>query len=63
MDTTTRQFPSLQNVRRDWEIFLEALYSILDFGADESSPTTYTPDDFDADEGDLLEEFANKSTE
>jgi AAA+ ATPase superfamily predicted ATPase len=25
MDTTTRQFPSLQNVRRDWEIFLEAL--------------------------------------
>ncbi|ERG93591.1 MAG: hypothetical protein J07HQW2_00024 [Haloquadratum walsbyi J07HQW2] len=36
---------------------------ILDLGADESSPTTYTPDDFDEDEGNLLEEFANKSTE
>jgi Predicted ATPase (AAA+ superfamily) len=25
VDTTTGQFPSLQNVRRDWEVFLEAL--------------------------------------
>jgi len=39
---------------------LEALYSILDLGDDESSPMTYTPDDFDENEGDLLGEFADK---
>lgn len=36
---------------------VEALYSILDLGDNESSPTTYKPDDFDEDEGDLLGEF------
>ena len=39
---------------------VEALYSILDLGDNESSPTTYIPDDFDEDEGDLLEESADK---
>jgi len=38
----------------------EALYSIFDLGDDEPGPTTYTPDDFDEDEGDLLGEFADK---
>jgi len=39
---------------------VEALYSILDLGDDELSPTTYTPDDFDEGEGDLLGEFDDK---
>ena len=39
---------------------VEGLYLILDLGDDKSSPTTYTPDDFDEDEGDLLGEFADK---
>ena len=39
---------------------VEALYSIFDLGDDEPGPTTYTPDDFDEDEDDLLGEFADK---
>ncbi|MGZ0748179.1 hypothetical protein ACODNH_03540 (plasmid) [Haloarcula sp. NS06] len=43
--------------------FVEALYSILDLGDDELAPMTYTPDDFDEDEGNQLEETADEQTE
>ena len=63
-DVTIRQIASLTDLSPGTAYdFVEALYLILDLGADESSPTTYTPDDFDEDEGNLLEEFADKSTE
>ena len=63
-DVTIRQIASLTDLSPGTAYDLvEALYSILDFGDDESPPTTYTPDDFDEDEGNLLEEFADKYTE
>jgi len=63
-DVTIRQIVSLTDLSPGTAYDLvEALYSVLDLGDDESTPTTYTPDDFDEDEGDLVEEFADKSTE
>ena len=55
-DVTIRQIASLTDLSSGTTYDLvEALYSILDIGDDESSPTTYTPSDFGDDEGDLLE--------
>jgi len=60
-NVTIRQIASLTDLSPGTAYDLvEALYSILDLGDDEPAPTTYTPDDFDEDEGDLLEEFADK---
>ena len=60
-NVTIRQIASLTDLSPGTTYDLvEALYSILDLGDDESAPTTYTPDEFDADEGTLLEEFADK---
>ena len=60
-DVTTRQIASLTDLSPGTTYDLvEALYSILDLGDDEPVPTTHTPDDFDEDEGNLLEEFADK---
>ena len=59
-DVTIRQIASLTDLSPGTAYDLvEALYSILDLGDDESAPTTYTPDDFDADD-DLLEELTDK---
>jgi len=50
-DVTIRQIASLTDLSPGTTYDLvEALYSILDLGDDESTPTTYTPDDFDEDE-------------
>jgi hypothetical protein len=63
-DITIRQIASLTDLSPGTAYDLvEALYSILDLGDHDSTPTTYTPDDFDEDEGDLFEEFAEKSAE
>jgi len=60
-DVTIRQIASLTDLSPGTAYDLvEALYSILGLGDDESSPTTYTPDDFDEDQGNFLEEFADK---
>ena len=60
-EVTIRQIASLTNLSPGTAYDLvEALYSILDLGDDESTPTTYTPDDFDSDEGDFLEEDADE---
>ncbi|GGL44217.1 transcriptional regulator [Halarchaeum grantii] len=60
-DVTIRQIASLTDLSPGTTYDLvEALYSILDLGDDESTPTTYTPDDFDEDEDGLLEEYADK---
>lgn len=60
-NVTIRQIASLTDLSPGTTYDLvEAHYSILDLGDDESAPTTYTPDEFDADEGALLEEFADK---
>ena len=60
-DVTIRQIASLTDLSPGTAYDLvEALYSILDIGDDESTPTTYTPDDFDEDESDLLEELTDK---
>lgn len=39
---------------------VEALYSTLNLSDDGPTPTTYTPNEFDADEDDLLEEYVGK---
>ena len=60
-EVTIRQIASLTDLSPGTAYDLvEALYSILDLGDDESAPTTYTPADFDADESDLLEELTDK---
>jgi len=60
-DVTIRQIANLTDLSPGTAYDLvEALYSILGLGDDESSPTTYTPDDFDEDQGNFLEEFADK---
>lgn len=60
-NVTIRQIASLTDLSPGTAYDLvEALYSILGLGADESSPTTYTPDDFDEGEGDLLEKYADE---
>jgi len=60
-DVTIRQIASLADLSPGTAYDLvEALYSILDLGDDESTPTTYTPDDFDEGEDGLLDEYADK---
>jgi transposase len=59
-EVTIRQIASLTGLSAGTAYDLvEALYSILHLGDDESAPTTYTPADFDEDEGDLLEELTD----
>jgi len=59
-DVTIRQIVSLTGLSSGTTYDLvEALYSILDLGDDEPSPTTYTPADFDEDESDLLEDLTD----
>jgi len=49
-DVTVRQIASLTDLSSGTAYdLLEALYAILDLGDTESTPTTYTPADFDAD--------------
>jgi predicted transcriptional regulator len=63
-DVTIRQIASLTGLSSGTTYDLvEALYSILNLGDDDSSPTTYTPENLSADEDDLLEEFTDTSTE
>ncbi|WP_262174515.1 winged helix-turn-helix domain-containing protein [Haloarcula laminariae] len=58
-DVTIRQIAELTDLSPGTTYDLvEALYSILDLG-DDTSPTTYTPTDFD-EEDDLLEEFGGE---
>ena len=60
-DVTIRQIASFTDLSSGTAYDLvEALYSILDLGDDESTSTTYTPDDFEEDESDLLEELTGK---
>jgi len=60
-DVSIRQIATLTDLSSGTAYDLvEALYSILDLGDDESGPTTYTPNDFDEGEGDLREELADK---
>jgi transposase len=58
-DVTIRQIASLTDLSSGTAYdLLEALYAILDLGDTESTPTTYTPTDFDADgpgDGDIDE--------
>jgi hypothetical protein len=59
-EVTFRQIASLTDLSPGTAYDLvEALYSILDLGDDESAPTTYTPADFDEDESGLLEELTD----
>ena len=59
-EVTIRQIASLTDLSPGTAYDLvEALYVILDLGDDGSAPTTYTPDDFDEDESDLLEELTD----
>jgi transposase len=61
---TIRQIASLTDLSPGTAYDLvEALYSIFEFGDDESTPTTYTPADFDEDEDDLRGGSADKQTE
>ena len=56
-EVTIRQIASLTDLSPGTAYDLvEALYSILELGDDESAPATYTPADFEVDESDLLEE-------
>ena len=60
-DVTIQQIASLTDLSPGTVYdFVEALYSILDLGDDELAPMTYTPDDFDEDEGDRLEKTADE---
>lgn len=60
-DVTIRQIASLTDLSLGTTYDLvEALYSILNLGDDGSTPTTYTPNEFDADEDELLGEYADK---
>jgi len=59
-DVTIRQMAELTGLSTGTTYDLvEALYSILDLGDDDSAPTTYTPDDFD-DESDLRSELLDE---
>ena len=60
-EVTIRQIASLTDLYPGTTYDLvEALYSVLDLGDGDSTPTTYTPNEFDADGVDLLEEYADK---
>lgn len=55
-DITIRQIGSLTELSPGTTYdLLEALYEIHDLGDEDLSPTTYTPDEFTDDDGDLLE--------
>jgi len=57
-DVTIRQIADLTDLAPGTTYDLvDALYSVLSLGDDESSPTTYTPADFDAEGNDLLVEM------
>lgn len=61
---TIRQIASLTDLSPGTAYDLvDALYSILDLGDDESTPTTYTPSDFDDDESDLLDDLTDNETD
>lgn len=63
-DVTIRQIASLADLSPGTAYDLvDAIYSILDLGDDESPPTTYTPADFEEDDGNLLEAFTDRETE
>lgn len=60
-DVTIRQIASLTDLSPGTTYDLvDALYSILNLGNDDSTPTTYTPDDFDEGEKNYLEEYADE---
>lgn len=60
-DITIRQIAELLDLSTGTTYDLvEALYSILNLGAENLSPTTYTPDDFDDEESNLLGELSDK---
>ena len=57
-DITIRQMAELTGLSTGTTYDLvEALYSILDLGNDNSAPTTYTPADFDDEESNLRQEL------
>ena len=59
-EVTIRQIASLTDLSLGTVYDLaEALYTILGLGDDESAPTIYTPDIFNEDESDLLEELTD----
>ena len=59
-EVTIRQIASLTDLSPGTAYDLvEALYSILDPGEDESDPTTYPPADFEEEGSDLLEELTD----
>ncbi len=52
-DVTTRQIASLTGLSSGTTYdILEAIYAIHNLGEDDSSPTMYTPEDFDDEESD-----------
>lgn len=56
-EITIRQIASLTELSSGTAYdFVEALYSILELGDTDSTPTTYTPNDLDGDEDDHLDE-------
>lgn len=60
-DLTIRQIASLTGLSSGTAYdIVEALYEIQDLGDDDSSPTTYTPDDFAEEDSDLLDELTDK---
>ena len=60
-EVTIRQIADLTDLSPGTTYDLvEALYSILGLGDDDSVPTTYTPDDFDDEDSDLLDEFGDE---
>lgn len=60
-DVTIRQIVTLTDLSpgTTYDI-VEALYSILNLGDDDSTSATFTPADFDEDEGGLFEEYADE---
>jgi DNA-binding MarR family transcriptional regulator len=60
-EVTIRQIAELTGLSTGTTYDLvEALYSILGLGDDDSTPATYTPAEVDDDEGDLLSEFVDE---
>jgi hypothetical protein len=58
-DVTVRQIAELTDLSAGTMYDLvEALYSILDFGADEAALTTFTLDEFDDEDNTLLDEVS-----
>lgn len=60
-DLTIRQIASLTGLSSGTAYdIVEALYEIYNLGDDDSSPTTYTPDDFADEDSDPLEELPDE---